>query len=886
MSPRQPMPPRLARALLSCVPLGDRRVEVEADLRELFHARASQVGVRVARRRFWGDVFSLLRAEARGRTQPAHDATSSRRFAGLSGDIAFAIRIFRRQMGVTSVAIGGLAVAIGVCTAVFTLISATTLRSAGVADPNALVEINHTIGVSRIELDGWTYADFLQLRDASKLVKVEASVGWSAPLAFAAGAADGPGVRIRFVTGSFVETFGGRVARGRAPGPSDDIPGAPAVAAIHDAFWRVRLGADPAIVGRTIYLGGVPVTIVGIFDGAYTGPFDSRQLPAMVLPMSAAAAIAPHAGPFTPTSSAPVDGIGRLNRPATIVQAQSEIEAIGTARGWVTTSGTSSSILGLRVKPGGSPETVRYLGVFAAIATLVGLVLLLAAANVANLLLAGATTRGREIGTRLALGASRSRIVRQLLTESVMLGLAAGIAGGLMTLWITPAVGVMLGVEPTIDLAPDPGVWAFVAVISALAGIVTGLAPARYGARGDVVATLKGGSNQAGDTPRAGRLRSIFQGAQAAAALLLLVLTALAGRALIATSRVPIGFDPDAIAAVSAFAPRSGSRVPTTEFWDIALERVRAMPGVERAALVEYPPFWPGFHPVPTTRQGQRYQVIENRTTAEYFETIGYRVVQGRTYTADEVAGRARVMVISDTLARDFYPDGDAVGASYARVDARYLSDFQIIGVVVEAAPKIWSPNYSGAATIYRPISDLETARMVYRVRAATASPASAVQQSLNAVDPLRLPKVWSVREGIDEEFRGPRLFASVAGLLGAFALVLAVIGVFGVTAFVVGQRRREIGIRLALGAGPSAVVRTIFGQGVRPIAIGLVVGLGLALLASPIVGKLLAAGVSARDPLSFAAAIAVLGAAAGAGVWIPARRAARVDPVNVLKAQ
>jgi hypothetical protein len=258
-------------------------------------------------------------------------------------------------------------------------------------------------------------------------------------------------------------------------------------------------------------------------------------------------------------------------------------------------------------------------------------------------------------------------------------------------------------------------------------------------------------------------------------------------------------------------------------------------------------------------------------------------VLEGRVFTAEEVTSHAPVAVITSKLARDVWPAGDAIGSSLGRIEPGYLDGVRVIGIVNDAAPTIAPPNYSGAPTIFRPIADLEVARAVIRIGDSNA-PTRALQAALAPIDPDRKPRVWAVREGIERQLDGPRTFAMVAGALGSLALVLAVVGIVGVTAFVVGQRRREIGIRLALGARRRDVVRTVFAAGIRPIAVGMSTGVGLALLATPIIRPALNAGVSARDPLAYAAAIGILAIAAGVGVWLPARRAADVDPVIVLK--
>jgi putative ABC transport system permease protein len=268
----------------------------------------------------------------------------------------------------------------------------------------------------------------------------------------------------------------------------------------------------------------------------------------------------------------------------------------------------------------------------------------------------------------------------------------------------------------------------------------------------------------------------------------------------------------------------------------------------------------------------------------EYFETAGFRVLGGRLYSPDEVRAKAPVAVITSMLARDFWPAGDAIGSTLERVKSSF-KDVRVVGIVTDGTPKIWPPNYSGAATIFVPLDDLEVARMMIRVSEGSTAPLEAIHDAIVAIDSKRRPRLSVLSDARQQDLQGPRMFASGAAIIGGLALTLAVIGVFGVTAFVVNQRRREISIRMAIGADRADVIRNVFSQGMRPIAIGLAVGLTLAFFATQVIGRALA-GVSARDPISFAAATTVLLVAASLGVLIPARRAARVDPAAVLKEQ
>jgi hypothetical protein len=274
---------------------------------------------------------------------------------------------------------------------------------------------------------------------------------------------------------------------------------------------------------------------------------------------------------------------------------------------------------------------------------------------------------------------------------------------------------------------------------------------------------------------------------------------------------------------------------------------------------------------------------VRNDCSADYFETVGERLLAGRTFTHDEVRLRAPVAVISAGLARDFWPGGDALQSTLDRVDVSFKG-VRVVGIVGEPAPVNSHPRYGGSAVVYRPLADIEFARAVIRIADGAEPPLAAIRDALAAVDKSRRPSLETARDGLERGLRAPRTFALVMGILGGVALTLAVIGVFGVTAFVVGQRRREISIRMALGATRRDVLRSVISEGMRPIVIGLVAGVILAVAGGQVVAFALFAGVSPRDPLAFAAAVAILLAAAGAGMWIPAQQAARLDPATVLK--
>jgi predicted permease len=361
---------------------------------------------------------------------------------------------------------------------------------------------------------------------------------------------------------------------------------------------------------------------------------------------------------------------------------------------------------------------------------------------------------------------------------------------------------------------------------------------------------------------------------------MLLVLAALLTRGMVRATEVDIGFDADRLLVISpAFGRGDDDHVRARAYWDAALLRVRAVTGVQAASLAEYPPFGGGHHVQTLNRPGGPYTVYHNNTEADYFETLGLRTTRGRTYSPQEVAGHVRVAVISEALARDFFPGEDPVGQSLDRIDSG--SRRTIIGVVSNALTgRLRELN---PAAIYQPLDDPRPASLVVRADGPPQNLTQSLRSALHPLDPgLRLD-IRAVRDGLQNELDQPRILAMLAGTLAAIALGLAMVGTYGVTAFVVGQRRQEIGIRMALGATVRDIMRLLLGDGMRPILVGLGAGLFGALLGSRVISGVLY-GVPSSDPIAFGASALGLLSTAAAAVVVPTRRAARLDPASVLR--
>jgi predicted permease len=865
-----PRPPRLGRALLRLRPLGSRRAEIDADLREVFLGRVARDGRRRAATRYVFDVLSLWRWNPSGSSW-ARDAIR---------DLSHAVRLFRRSPGPVAVTVAGLSIAIAVSTSIFTFLNAAVFRGIGVSDPASTVRVLRT--QKDLVTSNWTFAEYLALRESSPRTSIEAVLRDDARFsAEPVSPNDGAGqtVQITFIGGGFLAAFGPQPALGRILAPPDDAIGAEPVVVISHGFWTRRLGADPAIAGRRIWLNGRPVTVVGVAARLFTGFSD--QAPAFWVPFTSYHVL--YSGsPLSRTSQAGVNLYARLPKAASSQQTEGELSAIAAALG--RDRQASERTTGVRLEPAGSrftrPSEVRMVALVAAmVLTVMGLVLVLACVNVANLQLASALARHREIGVRLALGASRGRLVRQLLTESLSLGLGAGAAGFVLTGWILPAIATVVRAPATMDIAPDLRVYTFLALISLASGIGAGLAPARHGTGGDLMTPLKGEGGRA-ESPRSGRLRAMLVGVQAAASVVLLIFAALLTRAALRSTHVDVGFDAYRLVTIEpAFGRERYDESESRAYWRQALERIRTLPDARAAALADYPPYGGSAAMVNLKREGRLYTTYVTRTDADYFSTISLRVLRGRTYTAAEVAANAPVAVISEAMAREFWPGVEVLGQTLERFDGN--AQVTVIGIVSNAITARLRDVASAA--LYRPLTSWRGARVVIRTGGPPEATVPSIRGVLQPLDPDVRLDINLVATGLQRQLDEPRILASLAGALAAFALGLAIVGIYGVTSFVVGQRTREIGLRIAIGATTADLMRLLLVETLRPVMIGLGGGAIVALILTRIFGGILY-GVGSQDPLAVSGAILVLAVAAGTAVYIPTRRAARIDPAHVLR--
>lgn len=803
----------------------------------------------------------------------------------LFADMRYALRLFRRHPALIGTTVVGLALAIGVSTAVFSILNAVALRPYGIDDPSSVVKIDRLVERGSSTL--WPYASFVELRERAAPTVVEASLSDRTPFGVSADMDRAHSERAMVVSGGYLAMLGGHAVMGRALGPADDRPDASVVVMLSHAFWSRRLNADVSIVGKTVWLSGTPVTVIGVLAPSFNPPGENP--PSLWFTFASYGRVYNYERPIDRTSRI---GVQLLARTASSVTRDAAESQMSVAASTLTPSGVQefdaqpTRTTGVRLTRAGyridEADAGTMFAMLAIVTLVVGLVLTLACANVANMLLAGASARAREIGVRLAMGATGQRVIRQLITESLLIGATAGALGLLLSATMLPALVAAIGLRDTYDVHVDGSVVLFATVIALLTGLGAGLAPARHGARGDLIGVLKSQAVQSGTAPRASSTRRWFVGFQAAASMLLLVMAALFTRAAQHITHGDLGFDADKLAWTRAIFPGDAfGATAIHQYCSDALTRAKAIPGVSDAALVLYPPFGGTVAVRQRDHDGRIYKIFENQADERYLSVAGFRIVRGRGYTRDEAAANAPVALVSESLVRDFLGGKEPIGAPLSEVTGS-PSKVTIIGVVADAVT--WRVGGNGGGTIYQPIDPkgISAPRLLIR----STQPASftrAIETTLQAMEPRVRIATTLISTDVDRYMNEPRVLAGLTTGVAVLAVVLAVLGLYGVTAFVVSQRAQEMSVRMAIGASASQVVRLLVADSLRPVVLGLVAGLAVALLGSRVLEAALS-GISPHDPLAIGGAVVVLLVAAVSAVLIPARKSASTDPTLALR--
>jgi putative ABC transport system permease protein len=794
-------------------------------------------------------------------------------------DLRYALRSLRQSRVFTVVALLTLALGIGANTAIFTVVKSVLLEPLPFPEPERIVvvlESNPEAGFEKFTLSPPNFRD---IHDQNQV--------FSAMAAFAGDSialtGNGPPERLRArrVTGEFFRVYGSEPLHGRVIGTADDQPDAPPVAVLGHGFWQRRFAGDAAVVGRTLQLDGTPTTVIGVMPAHFSTTHD------LYVPLALDYEQADRGSHW-------LIGLARLAPGVTLPQARDNLRAItaGLAEaypesntGWSAVAEPLHELMVTNVRPALLVLTLA-----------VGLVLLIACANVANLLLSRMALREREIAVRTALGAGRWQLMRQLLIESILLSVGGGLLGFLLAIRGTTLLVALNASDlpRSASIGVDLGVLGFTLVLSLVTGVVFGLLPAFRASRANLQQTLReGGRSSTGMGGQ--RLRTTLVLAEVSVALVLLIAAGLLIRSFTALVDVDPGFVADNVLTVQLNLPeaRYAEEEARSAFYHQLFERLHEVPGVEQAA---------GVFPMPLTGSGYMLRFfVEGRpqpppnqelvahireVAAGYIETLGIPVYRGRTVSTADDAGAEPVVVLNQSAANRFWPDQDPLGQriTFDDLDAEDLTWWRVVGVVGDV-------HHESLATatepeIYRPLLQApnESVTAVLRTSAAPTSVIDGVRNALIELDPeLPLYNIRTLQQIVDESVAQPRFSSLLLGLFAGLALLLAAIGIYGLISYSVTHRLREIGVRLALGAGRGNILRLVLRQGMTPVVIGAVLGIVAALAATRLLASLVF-DVSPADPLTFAAVTTLLLVIALLACLLPALRAIRVEPMVVLR--
>lgn len=803
-------------------------------------------------------------------------------------DLRFAFRSLRNRPVFTAVAALSIALGIGFNAAIFSGVNALLLRPVeGVPDPDRVVEVGRT---DRGEgFDTFSYPDFLDLRDGVEPLSTVAA--WRMmPLSW--GTDDGGElIHGMMVSSGYFAALGARPSVGRWLGPEEDTQGGPAVVVLSHHFWQERLGGDPDIVGSPIDINRTPFTVIGVAGEGFRGHLPMVQVDAWT-PIARAPLAEPNFNPrmYDQRRASWLSVIGRLADDATVAGADAAAKAVMAriAADHPEVHGDRSArVISLGPVPGGGRQLVAgFLGVLFGLVTLI---LLITASNVAGMLLARAAGREQEIAIRLAMGSGRGRLIRQLTVESVALFVVGGIAGTVLAFAAARTLSgfALPGPVPvTLDVSADTTVLFFALGLALVTGVLFGLVPALGASRPDLVPALKA---QGRNGRRSGRLRRGLAAGQVGLSLVLLVAAGLFLRALNRAGEVNAGFDPEAVRVASLDLALDGYKADeATAFEQRLVSRLQSLPGFDGAALAhDLPldlaasgtPVWPSGQADPDGRGvGSDFTIV----SPGYFETLRIPVQQGRTLAAGDGPEAPLVAVINQAMAQRVWPDENPIGRRlrFGGPDAPLR---MVVGVVADVKNQFLGETVD--PMIYLPLAQYYRAD-VYVVARGPAVTGGSLRRAILEADPqLTVGTVQELEAIAGIGLIPQRVAAGLSTAMGGLALFLSILGVYGVIAYAVVQRRREIGVRMAVGATRRSVMALILRSGLRVALPGIVLGGVLAFAASRVLQSLLF-GVSPTDPVTFAGVGATLLVAVVAASAVPALRAARQDPMASLRSE
>ena len=809
----------------------------------------------------------------------------------LLADLRLATRALRANRGFAFVAILSLGLGIGANTAIFSLINAVMLRSLPVSHPETLLKVS----MGREGGDAFTNPIWEQLRAHPELYG--GALAYSEDQFNLAPAGEARRVDGEWVSGDYFATLGIPATIGRTIGRDDDVRGCPAVAVLGYGLWQAEFGGSPGAVGKTLMVNSHPFTVVGVVDRNFSGLTVGTQSE-LYLPVCSAPGIG---GPPDALDARSFWWLNVMARPApgaTVEQTRSRFAAVAAAifqatvpANWPAEAGAGYLRRSLEVAPaatGFSDLRLQYAGALRVLMVVVALVLLIACANVANLLLARATVRQHEAAIRLALGAGRGRLIRLMLTEAMLLSLAGAAVGVIFASWGTGFVTRFISVGDAalwLDLTIDRRVLAFTTLAALISGILFGLAPAWRSAQADPQAALKAqGRSVVGRSGR--RVGWALVAGQVALSFVLLTSAGLLLNSFRNLSRAHAGFDRSGVLLVDIELTE-----PNASLANSLVERLRALPGVRSAAFSTMTPL--ANHGAVTPLESDSYHPAReadalssvNQISPGYFAAIGTRLLRGRDVSPADNAGSPRVALVDQTAAHRLFGSNDPIGRQFRGRGDRQSDPYEVIGVVEDS--RFASLRDSAGMMIYVPAAQsrrpIESFTIELRSDVPPGTLVGGARNLMAEVSPAASLQLTTLSEQVARSLSRDRLLATLAAFFGGLALLLALIGLYGTTAYGVARRRNEIGIRIALGAARMRVIRMVIGEASVVVLAGIGIGMVAAIVATRLIASFLF-GLTASDPVTWIASGGVLlGVSMVAGA-APAWRAARMDPMTTLR--
>ena len=793
-------------------------------------------------------------------------------------DIRYGFRGLLKRPAFTVIALVALALGIGANTAIFSLVNAVVLQPLPFPEPDQLVWVYGNIrnGGNRASVSPLDFTDY---RSQNKTFEQFAASGTLPRPMNLTGSGDPERLMASAVTGNYFDTFKVAPALGHGFTLENEKTGQDQVTVLSHEFWQKHFAGDPNVLNKTIILDSKPYQVIGVMPAGLSLPQSAELWVPMTFDVD----------PDMKQRKAHfLRPIGRLKPGVTLLQAQADTDVIAGQLAEQfpdSNTGWNLRLLSLREQLVGSTRTTVFI-LFGA----VGLVLLIACANVANLLMVRAAARQKEIALRTALGASRLRIIRQMLTESLLLSILGGALGALLAVW-----GVQLLVSLSADSLPrtvnvhiDATVLAFTLLISLVTGLLFGLAPAFRTTKVNLSDSLKDGARGSEGVMR-NRTRSLLVVFESAIAVVLLIGAGLLVRSLIALQNVDPGFDANNVLTLRLDLPHKkyGDEGKSANFFEQLETRVASLPGVQSVGLVTELPLSGQLNDLPFTVEGrppvsidQAFDADFRRVNQNYFAAMRIPLLRGRNFTEQEVRQSDKVAIVSQQLVDAVFPNEEPLGKRL--ISAMGGQPFEIIGVVGDIRHQ--SLGGQPFAAMYFPTRDIGRFNLAIRTQGDPLSIVGAVRKEVHALDPDQpIAAVRKMSDWVESSTAGPRYRTTLLGLFAALAMILAATGIYGVMSYSVAQRTHEIGVRMALGARQFDVLKLVVRQGMLLTLVGVILGLLGAFGLTRVMASLLF-GVTAKDPFTFAAVAALLIAVAFVACFIPARRATKVDPLVALR--